>query len=280
MLILFILILIPFIVYILNVKHYKYQNYLYFFKFIFFNLIVLCYSMFYLLYYCIYFVFKNYRFFSYYYQHAQVSTLYYKKKSIYFLFWKYLTVYVIASIYNFVTYLLYNIIISFKQNFYINNVFLIILINSKFFLLSKGVKNITYLLYNSIILLCYHFFNFINVNWIYWWTKKFNILNRWNNIQDPLLRRNTYIKFIDFFNYWIVQLDYKVLFNADYRVLNKLFKKYFLSYIFLIILIIHDWDVKKIHIFLLNIWVMGKLNLSKITEIFNFIVFIFSYQEE
>jgi len=232
MLILFILILIPFIVYILNVKHYKYQNYLYFFKFIFFNLIVLCYSMFYLLYYCIYFVFKNYRFFSYYYQHAQVSTLYYKKKSIYFLFWKYLTVYVIASIYNFVT----------------------------------------YLLYNSIILLCYHFFNFINVNWIYWWTKKFNILNRWNNIQDPLLRRNTYIKFIDFFNYWIVQLDYKVLFNADYRVLNKLFKKYFLSYIFLIILIIHDWDVKKIHIFLLNIWVMGKLNLSKITEIFNFIV--------
>jgi hypothetical protein len=33
-----------------------------------------------LLYYCVYFVFKNYRFFSYYYQIARVSKFYYKKK--------------------------------------------------------------------------------------------------------------------------------------------------------------------------------------------------------
>lgn len=52
----------------------------------------------------------------------------------------------------------------FKNYFYINNVLFIILVNSKFLLLSNTIKNIIYLLYNSILLLCYHFFNFINVN--------------------------------------------------------------------------------------------------------------------
>ena len=230
--ILFILFLIPFIVYISNVQHYKFQNFLYFFKFLFFNLIVLCYSIFYLFYYCIYFVFKNYRFFSYYYQIARVSKFYYKKKSIYFLFWKYLTIYVIANIYNIIIFLLYNIIIFFKNNFYINNVFLIVLINSKFLLFSNKIKDIIYLLYNGLILLCYHIFNFININWIYVFTKRINILNRWNNIQDPFLRRNTYIKFIDFLNYWIIQKDHKIFFYVNFSVLNTLLKKYILRVVF------------------------------------------------
>jgi len=267
MLILFILFLIPFIVYILNVKHYKIQNLFYFIKFLIFNLIVLCYSTIYLCYYVIFFVFKNYRFFGYYYQNTQVSKFYYKKKSIYFLFWKYLTIYVIANIYNIIIFILYNIIIFIKKYFYINNIFLIIWINSQILLFSDNIRNIIKLLYNFIIILCYHFFNFININWIYLFTKRLNIFNRWDNIQDPLLKRNIYIKFIDFLNVWIFKRVEKVPFKA--QILKILLKKYILNYIFLII---HNWDVKKVHVFLLNIWIMQKVGLSKSAELINFAI--------
>lgn len=66
--------------------------------------------------------------------------------------------------YNIIIFLLYNIIIFFKRNFYINNAFLIVFINSKFLLFSNTIKEIIGLIYNCILLFCYHFFNFINVN--------------------------------------------------------------------------------------------------------------------
>ena len=167
-------------------------------------------------------------------------------------------------------YYLYNIIIFIKKYFFINNIFLIVLINSKILLFSDTIRNILYYLYNIIVILYYHFFNFININWIYLLTKRINIFNRWNNIQDPFLKRNTYIKFIDFFNVWILKGSVKIELKAPFKIFKNLLKKYLLNYIFVII---HNLDIKKIHIYLLNIWIMHKsLDLSKKgTEMFNYI---------
>lgn len=170
-------------------------NHVYLIKFLFFNIILLIYYFMYLIVYSIFFILKNYRFFSYYYFSLGTAFLYFNKKSIYFLFWRYLVIYILTTISFFFRFVINIAFIFFSKlcnSWNVNNVylFLFIYLKIKYLYIPKAflIK-----LYNLIITFIYYIFYFINIPHMYFLlnTLKLNLFNRLKYKADPILHRNS-----------------------------------------------------------------------------------------
>ena len=232
-------------------------------KFIFFSFYILLHYIIYILFYFIYFLLKNYRFFSYFYKRFKVSKFYYNKKSIYFLFWRYLIIFIINYIYNLLYYLLYFIFLSFKKLLYCNNFYIItvLLLKLKFIILNDNLINILKNIYFLIINIFYNLFYFNNIDEVISLLKKINIFKAFIWLKDPFLYRNNYIKIFDFFFYIYTILDIKK-YKMKFLYFNLL-KQKILIFILYLMHLLNIFPSVKQNIFL-------KLLLSKILNLNKF----------
>lgn len=208
-------------------KNVNYINYIYILKFIIFSVLLIIYYIFYIFIYIIYFTFKNFRFFKYYNVNINTAFFYYKKKSIYFLFWRYLVHTLFFSVSFSINYLLNKIKINFKNLLLINNLYLlfIFVVKAKLFI----NNNILIKIYNFYIYCVYHLFFFFNIDEMFNFIKilNFNIFNILTYIKDPILNRNnefTWFTYSTFFNYKKIKKK-KYIYNIKYK--NKLILIFF-----------------------------------------------------
>lgn len=211
-------------------------NYLYLIKFLFFNIILFIYYFIYLLIYSIFFILKNYRFFSYYFFRLGTTFLYFNKKSVYFLFWRYLVIYIISNISFFFYFLIKTFFKKIKKVFYfwdLNNIYLFLNIYLKIkYLNFKNIKIYLIKLYNFIIKCIYYIFYFINLPTLYFLlnTFKLNLFNRFKYKADPILNRNSILTLSSKLYY----IYYEYL-NINLSFIQLKFLNFKLNYVILLI---------------------------------------------
>ena len=179
-------------------------NIVYLLKFLFLYLFIFIYYIWYIFFYGIFFIFKNYRFFGYYYQRFKVSKVYYQYKSIYFFFWRHLTIYLILCFYNVICFSLLLLKNNFLQLLYINNIyiFIIIFMKLKYFFLNKIFNKVLNIVFKAFILVKYYIFFINNLDFNFKIIKK---IKNFKYLEDPIGYRNNYIKmskiYFEFYKY-------------------------------------------------------------------------------
>ncbi len=245
----------------------NYINYIYVFKFLIFNILLLLYYVFYILIFFVYFIFKNSRFFKYYYSNISTAFFYYKKKSIYFLFWRYLVHSLFFIFFLFFKYFYNNIKKIFLNIFFINNVYLVILIllKTKYYINNNFLIKFLFNLYNGYIYFIYHFFNFLNIDEMFNIIKlfNFNILNILKYVKDPILNRNIQFTWFTSFMFTFYKEKKTNIFKINNTITYGLFLKYILS---LFMYSIYNFNLfekndKKFYKLLSFIYLYNKINL-------------------
>ena len=279
-----IIIFIIFLLLLLYVFLYRFNilviNYMYLIKFLFFNVILFIYYIIYLIIYNIFFIFKNYRFFSYYYLNIGTAFYYFNKKSIYFLFWRYLVIYLISTVLFFFSFSINYFFNFIKKLLQINNVYLYLFIYLKIKYINIS-KTVLINLYNYIIAWVYYFFNFINIDEMYLWFTilELNIFNVLKYKVDPIGNRNSILTWSSnvyhlYYKYISINLFSIHFFNFEYKYI---FKKFYNSIITYFIFLIHlnfnynnEIFIKK---WLSNIYLSNKIYIKK-SGFFNILQFL------
>ena len=184
--------------------------------------------------------------------------VFFKNKFIYFLFWRYVFIFVLKNIFNFILYLVYNIKSIYLKFLYINNIYMVS------FLLLK----VKLLLYNNFLFKFYlnfipFFFIKILFNILYILHideffrifKGFNILNKLKYKEDPLFFRNYFLKIpLNFYNLYMNcknnLINYNLYDNINY------FINLFLIFIFQIV---YKFNLYDKYSYLYNFFLKKKL---------------------
>ena len=253
-------------------------NYFYLLKFLIFNIILIIYYGCYLIIYSIFFILKNYWFFRSYFISVELAFYYYKKKSIYFLFWRYLAIYTFSMISLFNYFIINFIIIQSKNFYYINNIylFLCIYLKTKFYLKKIFIQKGLNLLYKFYIFCIYHFFYFINIDEIFILISKFrlNIFKVFDYIKDPYLNRNLDLNLLNkYYNNALFLKNIFIIKIIYYNILKKYILYFIIYYLYKLQMYLNFKNYNIIQL-ISNLYKLNKIkNVRNVIKLCNLIIF-------